>query len=244
MFDLTIFVCTYNSAGTLEGCLQSIIASEPDSPVVVVDHSSTDSSLEIAKKLGVEIHLENVGLGFARQLCFELVKTNYLAFVDGDEEIIEKSFFRKAIETLQDPRVGAVAGMGLGHRFAYGLPMGVLVLRSRDFKGKVIPSYVNAREEYFVSRRLRSLGLKSVFLADAKIHRSQYRKYKPEWEGANTRIVGGVSAQQLLFILRVILLQSLNSGSMKNVFYAPIFYLKFLRGFVNPLDWRRIRQVD
>lgn len=244
MSELTIFVCTYNSAATLEKCLASVVASEPEAHLVVVDHASSDSSVEIAKRFGAEIRRETVGLGYARQLCFEISETPYLAFVDGDEEIVEKAFFRNALELLRGPKVGAVAGLGLGHRFAYGLPMGVLLLRSQDFKGKIIPSFVNAREEFFVRKRLRALGLTTVFLADAKVHRSQYRRYKAEWEGANTRLAAGVSPSQLLFILKVMLLQSLNGKRLGNVLYVPVFYLRFLRGFVDPAPWRVLKQVN
>jgi glycosyltransferase involved in cell wall biosynthesis len=211
---------------------------------MVIDHYSTDSSVRTATKFGAEVHFENLGLGHARQLAFQLVRTDYLAFVDGDEELVRSSFFREAVRFLQDPKVGAVEGMGVGHRFTYGLPMGFVVLRSKDFRGRVIPSSINAREEYFVQRRLRNLGLSTVFVPNAKVHRSQFRRYKPEWEGANTRIASGLSLRQLLFVLRVFILQSLNGRSLKSTLYVPISYLKFLRGFVNPLGWRRIRQVD
>ena len=244
MPDLTAFVCTYNSEATLKACLQSIRRCVPPPRIVVIDQHSSDSSVEIAQMMGAEIRLQDVGLGFARQLCFEIADTECLAFVDSDEEIVAGTFFKKATDLLKDPAVGAVAGMGLGHRFAYGLPMGLLVLRTRDFSGKVIPSSADAREEYFVKKRLVSLGLKTVFVSNAMIHHSRFRRYKPEWEGANTRIVGGVSARQLLFVFGVILLQSLNSRRGKNLVYVPIFYLKFLRGFANPKDWKRIRQVD
>jgi len=243
MSDLTVFVCTYNSEATLEACLRSIKGCEDPPRMVVIDQRSTDSSAEIARRMGAELHFQSVGLGFARQLAFELADTGFMAFVDGDEEIVDRAFFRRAVALLDDPAVGAVAGMGVAHRFSYGLPMGLLVVRSGDFRGRVIPSTVNAREEYFVTRRLAALGLKTAFLPDAMIHRSQFRRYKPEWEGANTRIAAGVNLQQPIFVLRVIVLQSLNSRSLRNLLYVPIFYLKFLRGFANPLAWRALRQV-
>ena len=124
MTDLTAFVSTYNSESTLERCLLSIKACEEPLRIVVIDQNSSDSSQQIARSLGAEVHSQSVGLGFARQLSFDLAETEYLAFVDGDEEIVDRSFFRKAKALLADPRLGAVAGMGLGHRFSYGLPMG------------------------------------------------------------------------------------------------------------------------
>lgn len=242
--DLTICVCTYNSSSTLEKCLASVKEAEPDSQLLVIDQHSTDNTVEIAKSYSAEIHLQKIGLGYARQLAFELTKTEFLAFVDGDEEIVQRSFFRKAMRILDSPDVGAVAGMVLGHRYAYGLPMGLLVLRSREFRGKVIPSSSSSREDYHVRLRLRSLGLSVVFVPDAMIHRSHYRRFKPEWEGANTRITCGLNLPQLAFILKVFILQSLNSRRLRNLGYVPFLYLKFLRGFVNPEAWRKPRLLD
>ncbi len=115
-------------------------------------------------------------------------------------------------------------------------------MRKRDFKGRVIPDFIDARETYFIERRLMRMGLGIVYLSDAMIHRSQFRKFKPEWEGANTRLACGLSLGQLLFAYRVTVLIALNSRSVKNLAYTPIFYLKFLRGFVEPSKWRRLRR--
>lgn len=228
----------------MERCFLSISRSKPESKIVMIDQSSVDSSVEIARRLGIEVVSHSVGLGYARQLAFDLCETEYLAFVDSDEEIVQPRFFDFAIEALGNPRVGAVVGMSVGHRFVYGLPMGLLVLRTRDFQGGVIPSSINAREEFYVRRRLEREGLASVFVSGAMIHRSQYRKFKPEWEGANTRIASGIDVGQLMFTAQVVLLQSLNSKSPKNIVYAPLFYLKFLRGFTHPQRWRVLKQVS
>ncbi|MDG6899056.1 MAG: glycosyltransferase family 2 protein [Nitrososphaerota archaeon] len=241
--DLTVFVCAWNSDATLERCLLSVLRSGRDVKTVVIDQSSVDGTVDIARRLGADVVSHSVGLGYARQLAFDACRTKYLAFVDSDEEIIQHRFFEIAIGVLENPRVGAVVGMSVGHRFAYGLPMGLLVLRAKDFQGRIIPSSVNAREEFYVRMRLRSMGLSVVFVPGAMIHRSQYRKYKPEWEGANTRIVAGFDISQLAFTAKVVLLQSLNSRSPKNIAYAPLFYLKFLRGFVQPQKWRILKQV-
>lgn len=241
---LTVFVCTRNSEATLEKCLLSISRSEPHVKIVVIDQSSVDRTVEIARRLGAEVISHNIGLGYARQLGFDMCKTEHLAFVDSDEEIIQPRFFDVAIGILEDPTAGAVVGMSAGHRFAYGLPMGLLVLRAKDFQGRIIPSSINAREEFYVRRRLRSMGLSVVFVSGAMIHRSQYRRYKPEWEGANTRVVAGFDVGQLVFTAQVVLLQSLNSRSPKNLAYTPLFYLKFLRGFIQPWKWRILRQTN
>ena len=240
MDNLTVFVCTFNSGRTVERCMSSIRKTSPLSRVVVVDHMSEDSTKEICQKYGAEVYDEGIGLGHARQMCFELCDTRYMAFVDSDVEITESRFFGKACARLEEAKVGAVAGMAWGHRFAYGLPASLLVLRSGDFGGIRIPDNIDARETYYIQERLDDLEEKTVYLADVMIHRSQYRGYKPEWEGANTRIAVGLSPGQLAFAFRVIVLMGLNSRSMRNVAYVPLFYLKFLRGFTNPVPWSKL----
>ena len=133
--------------------------------------------------------LENVGLGRARQLCFENVSTKYIVFVDSDVEILAQDFIRRSVQGLENNVIGAVVGMSLGHKFAYGLPASLLVLRKRDFLGKIVPDYIDARETFFIQKRLDSEGLKTMYIFGAMKHSSQFRKYKPEWEGANTRIL-------------------------------------------------------
>lgn len=240
MDEPDIFVCTYNSASTLEPSLASVRRALPHCRLVVIDHMSSDSTVEIAEHYGAEIHYESVSLGHARQLAFEMVRTDNFAFVDSDVEITEPRFFDRATELLSDPGTGAVVGMAIGHRLSYGLPAGLLVLRKDDFKGKVIPDSIDARETYYVVRRLAELHLKTVYLADSMVHDSRFREFKPEWEGANTRVATGVHASDLLFALKVIVMLSLNSRNAKNIAYIPVFYAKFLRGFVNPDRWRKL----
>jgi glycosyltransferase involved in cell wall biosynthesis len=242
--DFTVCVCTFNSAKTLERCLRSVKRVTPCSRIIVVDHDSADETARIASSFGAEVFSETRGLGYARQLCVDLTNTEYLVFVDSDVEIIRDDFLGAAKQLLvRNPGCGAVVGMALGHRFAYGLPAGLLVLRKSDFEGKFVPDYVDARETFFILRRLESLGLMIWYLHDSMVHRSQFRKFKPEWEGANTRLLPDFAPRQLLLALETIILLSLNSRSFKTVAYIPLFYLKFLRGFINPAPWVRLNRT-
>ena len=242
--DFTFCICTYNSEKTLRNCLLSIKKVAPQSKIIVVDHFSGDSTSKIAKEFGAEIIFENVGLGHARQVCFENASTKYIVFVDSDVEILAQDFIQRSTLGLEKNETGAVVGMSLGHKFAYGLPASLLVLRQRDFRGKIIPDYIDARETFFIQKRLDCLGLKTFYIFGAMKHNSQFRKYKPEWEGANTRILPSSVLKELGFTTKVIILLTLNSRNSTNMLYLPIFYLKFLRGFVNPQPWLKIRRAQ
>jgi type I restriction-modification system DNA methylase subunit len=71
------------------------------------------------------------------------------------------------------PEVSEVAGLPVGHRYAYGVPTSLLVLRRDNFKGKIVPSYIDARETHFIQGRLSQLGLESTYFFDAMIHGSR-----------------------------------------------------------------------
>src|SRR4029077_18296354 len=130
--EFSFCVCTYNSAKTLNDCLRSIRDFHNGSRLLVVDHCSRDRTLEIASTFSAEIHSENKGLGFARQLCFDLVNTEFIVFVDSDVELVRDDFLRLSTSVLVNEKYGAVVGMSIGHHLSYGLPAGLLALRKRD----------------------------------------------------------------------------------------------------------------
>ncbi len=239
---LTVCVCTYNSSHTLEACLKSIRRILSDARLIVMDHMSVDRTLEIAREFRAEIHTEEIGLGYARQGCIDLVNTDFLAFVDSDVEITDPNFFNVALLELDDLRIGAVVGMSQSYKLPFGLPAGLLVLRRKDLQGQVIPSFIDARETYYLQARLTKLDLKVSYIPNTMIHRSEYRLYKPEWEGANTRVACGLSLVELLFAFKVILLMSFNSHSARNSIYVPAFVFKFMKGFVEPEKWRHLQR--
>lgn len=227
----------------MKACLESIRRTNIDAQLLIVDHHSTDATIQIAKSFGAKVILEDQGLGRARQICLENSDTEFLVFIDSDVEILEKDFFSQAKQLLEDPKTGAIVGMSLGHRIAYGLPGSLLVLRKRDFVGRIIPDYIDARETFFIQKKLDQLKLKTRYVFGAMRHTSQYRKFKPEWEGANTRMLPSSMLRELIFTMRVILFVALNSRSKRNIAYLPIFYAKFFRGFANPDPWIRLRRV-
>ena len=240
--DFTFCVCTYNSQKTIYSCLSSIRRSYPAAEILVVDHFSNDDTTGIARSFGCRIESEGIGLGFARQRCLDLSNTEYIVFIDSDVEILDSAFLNRAEKAFQSKQNGAVVGLALGHRFSYGLPASLLVIRKSDFEGRLIPNYIDARETYFLQRRLDELQLKTQYVYNAMRHNSQYREYKPEWEGANTRLLPTGAVGELLFASKVMVLLTLNSRSMKNVLYLPIFFLKFFRGFANPGPWIRLKR--
>lgn len=96
--DISIIVPVYNVEEYLGECLDSLqnqgnISCE----VIIVDDGSTDSSGEIADEYAEKYdnyhvhHIENAGLGHARNFGVKSAKGKYLFFVDSDDIVVENT---------------------------------------------------------------------------------------------------------------------------------------------------------
>lgn len=104
---VSVIVPVYNAEKYLERCINSLRnQSLEDIEIILVDDSSTDSSLEICNKTAEEdprikvIHKVNEGAGYARNAALEIVTGEYIGFADSDD-YVEKDMFK----TLYDKAV-------------------------------------------------------------------------------------------------------------------------------------------
>jgi len=84
---VSVIVCSYNGAKTLDRCLESLKhVNYPDYEVILVDDGSKDNTQEIAKKHSwvVNIHQENKGLSYARNVGGWAAKGEIIAYTDSD----------------------------------------------------------------------------------------------------------------------------------------------------------------
>lgn len=91
---VSIIIPVYNVEKYLEKCLDSIVSqSYSNIEVVIVDDGSTDSSLSILQEYAkkdirlVLVSQENRGLQRTRQVGLQLVKGEYVCFVDSDDSL-------------------------------------------------------------------------------------------------------------------------------------------------------------
>ena len=101
-----------NAAATIEGCLAAL-AEQTVKPgeVIVVDDGSTDSTPEIARRMGAEVLTqENAGAGAARNRGAKAARGELLLFTDADCAPV-----RDWVERLADPLEGdgVVAARGV-----------------------------------------------------------------------------------------------------------------------------------
>lgn len=82
--DVSVIVCAKNAGKTIERCLESIKSNNP-SEIIVVDDSSTDNTVEIARRYTEEIYFnEGKGLAYARQLGADKSSGSHVFYVDSD----------------------------------------------------------------------------------------------------------------------------------------------------------------
>ena len=94
MAKLSVIVPVFNTAGTLERCVQSILSQQVDGlELILVDDGSTDASPALCDKLsGADdrvrvIHRPNGGLSAARNSGIDAATGTWIAFADSDDEL-------------------------------------------------------------------------------------------------------------------------------------------------------------
>ncbi|HUG49088.1 MAG TPA: glycosyltransferase family 2 protein [Candidatus Limnocylindria bacterium] len=124
VLDVTVVVPVHNSAGTLGRALASIRAqTRQPAAVIVVDDASSDNSAELARDLGlanlrVIRHAVNRGPGAARNTGTTEATTEWVAFLDSDDEW-EPTFLEEVSDVLESTCTDFAASGGVRH-FAGG----------------------------------------------------------------------------------------------------------------------------
>ena len=92
---ISVIVPVYNIEGYIERCLESIQKQTyPRFEVIIIDDGSTDNSLLLCQKFAKKyrnfrvISQKNQGLSAARNTGIKQATGDFLAFVDGDDEIL------------------------------------------------------------------------------------------------------------------------------------------------------------
>lgn len=113
---VSVVVCNYNGAETLDETLRSLLVLDyPDYEIVYVDDGSTDRSLEIARRHEPRIRIiaeENKGLSAARNVGAREAKGSIVAYTDSDA-YADPDWLFHLVQTLESRDAAAVGGPNL-----------------------------------------------------------------------------------------------------------------------------------
>lgn len=92
--QISIIIPVFNSASTLEHCIDSILQQDfRNFEVLLVDDGSKDDSLRVAENLRFKderirvFHKENGGVSSARNLALDNAKGEYVCYIDSDDYV-------------------------------------------------------------------------------------------------------------------------------------------------------------
>lgn len=109
---VSVVVCSYNGAATLEECLRSLERLDyPTYEVILVDDGSTDGTALIAQKFARVryIHQENKGLSVARNVGAQAATGKIVAYTDSDC-IADEMWLHYLVSAMRDQKVDAIGG--------------------------------------------------------------------------------------------------------------------------------------
>src|SRR5438876_53889 len=118
MIETSILVLTKNEAQNIGPCLEAIYSQKDAGPfeVVIVDSSSTDATLEIARRYSVcieQIPAEAFHHARTRNFAATLAQGDFLVYLAADALPATTDWLSTLISNFSDPAVAAVYGRHL-----------------------------------------------------------------------------------------------------------------------------------
>ena len=104
--NITFIIPVYNAESTIERCILSIINYLPEAEIIIIDDGSIDSTREICQRLKkttnhiTVIYNQNYGVSHSRNCGIEHCQTDYLFFVDADDQILGENI-KKTLQNFE-----------------------------------------------------------------------------------------------------------------------------------------------
>lgn len=269
---IDVAVCTYQSERYLDECLTSVEKSVPINKLIVVDHYSTDKTIEIAKKHNAEIHFENVGLGRARQIAIEHVETPVFMFLDSDVVFYSYDWFEEAISLMGRRKNGKEIGAVVvftpvihnPQRQKYAefwwkvfpwkkrkigfLPQSTLYVKEA-IERISIPPVLGSFEQVYIEHYMRKQGYTYAAIEVKGRHYYDFPDKKGAWMGAGNRLFFGSRYLLNILIGKVFTapLKAVPAAfAMKDpliILWNTRYWFGYLKGWLRPEEHTKMKRV-
>lgn len=261
---IDVAICTYQSEKYLHECLTSVEKAVSINKLIVIDHFSTDRTVEIAKAHGAEIFFENVGLGYARQTAINHVETPVFMFLDSDVVFHGYDWFEQAIQLIDQNKDGKKVGAVVvftpvihnPQRQQYAefwwrifpwkktigfLPQSTLYLK-KAIEGIKIPDVLGSFEQVYMEFYMRKRGYTYAVVEVKGRHYYDFPDEKAAWMGAGRRLFFGARLSHLLNILVMKVLTApvkavppaFAKRNPRIVSWNTKYWLNYLKGWLQP----------
>lgn len=184
MQTIDVIMITKNSDFMLKSCITSIYETLPVNKLIIVDGGSTDSTLDIIKKLDkkyktIQVYSLMGSRAQAREFGINQVSTKWFMFVDSDV-ILSKNWFEKAQKQIKKD-TGALWGVNIDvvpgikdkwfirlqsfvANYCFNIRGGThdTLIRNEIVKDIKIPNYLNAYEDAFIIKWIKKKGYKTT----------------------------------------------------------------------------------
>ena len=117
--NISYIIVTYSSADFIVDCINSIAQQQPKditSEIILIDNASTDSTVEIVRKLfpdvSLKVNIENVGFAAAVNQAASCSNGEYILLLNPDT-IIKENFIEKIFSFIQNTPDASIVGVKL-----------------------------------------------------------------------------------------------------------------------------------
>lgn len=108
----SFIIVTWNNEEQISKLIKSIQRYEPASTIIVVDNNSKDNTVAVVQKYKNVICLpldENLGFAKANNIGFQLVKTDYVTFINPDTQLVSP-VINKLINKINKTNAALIGG--------------------------------------------------------------------------------------------------------------------------------------
>lgn len=193
MPETSIVIRTYNEAKHIGNLLRAIEdQSYKDYEIIIVDSSSTDETLEIAKRFPVKIikiESRDFTFGYALNIGTEVSMGKFVVCASAHVLPLDNNWLSKMVAPFKDEKVAMIYGRQLGYETSkFSEKLDFLRLFSKSsFNSNVTLDYANnansaVRKSVWTERKFDEylFGIEDVDWARAAIEKGYYIHYEPE----------------------------------------------------------------